>query len=68
MRAERQTLRRMGWTDARVEQVRRARDKLDTCIHCGDCESRCPYELHIQELLPKAMATLWDHMENRTIP
>ncbi|OGD45926.1 hypothetical protein A3K69_04450 [Candidatus Bathyarchaeota archaeon RBG_16_57_9] len=68
LRAERQTLRRMGWTDARVEQVRRARDKLDTCIHCGDCESRCPYELHIQELLPKAMATLWDHMENRTIP
>jgi len=68
LRAERQTLRRMGWTDARVDQVRRAREKLDTCIHCGACESRCPYELHIQELLPKAMAALWDHMENRTIP
>ncbi len=68
LRAEKQMLRRMGWTDARAEQVRSAKEKLDGCIHCGACESRCPYELHIQELLPKAMATLWDHMENRTIP
>jgi hypothetical protein len=68
LRAERQMLRRMGWTDSRVESVKRAKEKLDTCIHCGACESKCPYELHIQELLPKAMATLWDHMENRTIP
>jgi predicted aldo/keto reductase-like oxidoreductase len=68
LRAERQTLRRMGWTDSRVEQVRKAKEKLDGCIHCGACESRCPYELHIQELLPKAMESLWDHMENRTIP
>ena len=68
LRAERQTLRRMGWTDARVEQVRKAREKLEGCIHCGACESRCPYQLHIQELLPRAMATLWDHMESRSIP
>ena len=68
LRAERQMLRRMGWTDARVEQVRRAKERLDTCIHCGACESRCPYELHVQELLPKAMESLWDHMENRSIP
>ena len=68
LRAERQTLRRMGWTDSRVEQVRKAKEKLEGCIHCGACESRCPYQLHIQELLPKAMASLWDHMENRTIP
>jgi len=68
LRAERQMLRRMGWTDSRVESVKRAKEKLDACIHCGVCESKCPYELHIQELLPKAMASLWDHMENRTIP
>lgn len=58
----------MGWTDGRVKQVRKANEKLDTCIHYGACESRCLYQLHIQELLPKAMPSLWGHMENRTIP
>jgi len=45
-----------------------AKEKFDGCIHCGECESRCPYELPIQELLPRAMQSLWDHMENQTIP
>jgi predicted aldo/keto reductase-like oxidoreductase len=63
LRAERQMLRRMGWTDARVEQVRNAKEKLDVCAHCGACESRCPYQLHIQELLPETMASLWGLME-----
>jgi predicted aldo/keto reductase-like oxidoreductase len=62
------TLRRTGWTERRVNSVKEAKEKLETCIHCGQCESRCPYSLPIQELLPKAMQSLWDRMESRTIP
>jgi predicted aldo/keto reductase-like oxidoreductase len=68
LRTESQVLRRMGWTESRVNSVKEAKEKLETCIHCGECESRCPYDLPIQELLPKAMQSLWDLMESRTIP
>jgi len=68
LRTESQVLRRMGWTESRVNSVKEAREKLETCIHCGECESRCPYSLPIQELLPKAMQSLWDLMESRSIP
>ncbi len=68
LRTEAQVLRRMGWSDRRVEAVKDAKMKLDTCIHCGECEIRCPYNLPIQELLPKAMQSLWDLMESRKIP
>jgi predicted aldo/keto reductase-like oxidoreductase len=68
LRTETQVLRRMGWSENRVKMVKNAKEKLDNCIHCGQCESKCPYDLPIQELLPKAMESLWDHMENQTIP
>jgi predicted aldo/keto reductase-like oxidoreductase len=68
LRTETQVLRRMGWSENRVKMVKNAKDKLETCIHCGLCESRCPYKLPIQELLPKAMESLWELMENRIIP
>lgn len=68
LRTENQFLRRMGWTDSRVEDVKNAKVKLENCSHCGTCESRCPYGLPIQELLPKAMESLWNRIENRTIP
>ena len=68
LRTETQVLRRMGWSEGRVKMVKAAKEKLDTCSHCGLCESRCPYELPIQELLPKAMESLWDRMENLSIP
>jgi predicted aldo/keto reductase-like oxidoreductase len=68
LRTETQVLRRMGWSEKRVNMVKKAKEKLDACDHCGLCESRCPYELPIQDLLPKAMESLWNHMENQTIP
>ena len=68
LRTEMQVLRRMGWSDRRVDEVKRAKLLLDTCIHCGQCESRCPYNLPIQDLLPKAMESLWNRMEDRSIP
>jgi predicted aldo/keto reductase-like oxidoreductase len=68
LRAEKQTLRRMGWTDSRAESIVAAIEKGKTCQKCGECESRCPYELPIRELLPPTMERLQRHMENRTIP
>jgi predicted aldo/keto reductase-like oxidoreductase len=68
LRAERQMLKRMGWTDRRIEMVKNARDKLDTCTSCGSCEERCPYELPIRELLPGRMNRLYELMETRQIP
>ena len=68
LRAEKQMLRRMGWSDSRVEGLKKAFEKAETCIECGSCESRCPYELPVIKLLPEAMASLKVHMENRTIP
>lgn len=68
LRAEKQMLRRMGWSDNRVAGLQRAFDKVDTCIECGACESRCPYELPIINLLPQAVESLKVHMKNRTIP
>ena len=68
LRTESQFLHRMGWSDSRAEGVKNAKMKLENCAHCGTCESRCPYSLPIQELLPKAMESLWNLMEDRAIP
>lgn len=68
MRAETQMLRRMGWREGMVEQITNAVEKGETCIKCKQCESRCPYELPISELLPEICASLRKHMTNQTIP
>ncbi len=31
-------------------------EKITSCLHCGACLSRCPYELNIPELLQKNLA------------
>ncbi len=34
-------------------EVRAKMEKITECINCGDCKTRCPYELDIPELLKK---------------
>jgi len=38
----------------------------ETCADCGDCESRCPYELPIREMLREHVA--WFHAERARWP
>lgn len=68
LRAEKQTLRRMGWSEGRVNSLKNAFAKAKTCIKCGECESRCPYELPIMELIPESVERLKVHMKNQTVP
>ena len=51
LRAENQTLRRMGWRPGTEERFAEAIGKARTCIECGACEERCPYHLPIRRLV-----------------
>jgi predicted aldo/keto reductase-like oxidoreductase len=68
LRAEVSVLRRMGWQEGTVKQVDEAADKVAQCLHCGACETRCPYELPIRALLPEKMDRLRKLKATKTIP
>jgi predicted aldo/keto reductase-like oxidoreductase len=65
LRAESQFLKRMGWTPRFESRFEEAKEKVATCIECGECESRCPYQLPIRELLPEKIDSLARWIENR---
>ncbi len=39
--------------------------KIETCLHCGQCSSRCPYELNTPELLQKNYQDYQDVLAGR---
>lgn len=63
LRAEDQHLRLTGWTPRLLKQVSDAEDKVASCLRCGECEERCPYQLPIRELLQTKMSRLLDLLE-----
>ena len=46
-------LRRAPSKDWLTEQWQEKMAKIDTCLSCGRCSSRCPYELNTPELLKR---------------
>jgi predicted aldo/keto reductase-like oxidoreductase len=65
LRAESQALKRMGWRPGTEERFAGYIEKARTCIECGDCEDRCPYELPIRELLQERADSLEAILEAR---
>ncbi len=58
LRAESQFLRRAGWSERLGVRMSEAVDKLETCIDCGSCEARCPYDLPVRDLLQERSASM----------
>lgn len=48
-------VKRLEGTDKLKELFKDAREKVESCIDCGECESRCPYDLPIREMFPDKM-------------
>ena len=40
-------------------------EKAETCIECGECEERCPYELPIREMIQDNVAWYNEQMALR---
>lgn len=65
LRAEDQFLRLTGWTPRLTRGIPEAAEKVASCVRCGECEERCPYQLPIRELLPRKIGSLLDLLAER---
>ena len=65
LRAESQALKRMGWSPGIEKRFAGYIEKTRTCIECGDCEDRCPYELPIRTLIQERADSLEALLEAR---
>lgn len=46
-------LRRAPWQGFTTQQWKDSMEKIENCLNCGVCESRCPYHLPTRKLLRK---------------
>lgn len=51
-----QLLGRAVWQDYVTPHWQREMERIEDCIHCGACATRCPYELKPYETLPGQLA------------
>jgi predicted aldo/keto reductase-like oxidoreductase len=65
LRAESQALKRMGWRPGTEKRFIDYVEKTRTCIECGDCEDRCPYQLPIRALIQERADSLEALLEVR---
>ena len=67
LRAESQTLKRMGWRSGMEERLIDVIEVTRTCSECAECEDRCPYGLPIRELIQKRADSLEVLLEARIL-
>lgn len=48
-------LRRSPWKPLLSPPVREKMHKIEECLHCGNCASKCPYGLDASELMPRML-------------
>ena len=48
-------LRRSPWKPLLSPPVREKMHKIEECLHCGSCASKCPYGLDASELMPRML-------------
>jgi predicted aldo/keto reductase-like oxidoreductase len=65
LRAENQTLKRMGWGPGTEKRIAEVVEVTRTCSECGDCEGRCPYKLPIRALIQEKADSLEALLEAR---
>ncbi len=46
-------LRRAPWARQLTEEMQKEMKKIESCLHCNQCRSKCPYELDTPALLEK---------------
>lgn len=58
--------RRFPWSRPRIEYDMAEREKqirlIESCTHCGICETRCPYGLPVMDMLPQMLPAMADMM------
>ena len=59
-------LRRAPSKDWLTEQWQEKMAKIDTCLSCGQCSSRCPYELNTPELLKRNLEDYRNVLSGKT--
>lgn len=62
-----QLIRRSPSSTHLSEESRAMMFKINDCINCGKCLSKCPYSLNIPELLKKNLKDYMDIIEGRTM-
>ena len=67
LRVESVFLNTDGWAPWVVNKTEASESKVASCLKCGSCEERCPYNLPIRNLLPEKMESALHRLKTELI-